>query len=245
MAEAHYSLRHGILVIGVVFTLGACTPVGPDLQIQRDATTPVAEQRVREADRTYARMLRDAKANPGQTNWTALRSAYAASNAYDPAVGNGLAMHAIRLAERDGDYAGAAKLSRDALAQNWMNLPAHLSAATAARMLGDHDSSTREMTIIRGLSATIVAGHDGTSPQTAFPVLATVEEYIIAGASHHLVQGQALRRIDGEWYDILDVTRPPDTTVKKMYFLIDLMFARESQIATGRARPVAESKLEE
>jgi hypothetical protein len=185
------------------------------------------------AGQTYRAMLEAAQNDPSHMDWSALRQAYAASPAYDPASGNGLSMRETNMAAARGDWAQVVTLAEAETRRNWMNMPAHFLAQNAYLHLGNQAAASPHTLVANAFVHGLVSGGNGRTPQTAFSVLGTAEEYIVLSALHGRMQKQELRQIDGHWFDILTFVKPPAVTPGQLYFAIDTMFARESALATG------------
>ncbi len=186
-----------------------------------------------QAARAYGTLLRTAKADPAHMDWASLRQAYAASPVYNPATGNTPSMRPEMAAAASGDWARAAALCEAALARNWMNMPAHFIAAKAYQSLGNQPEAAKHLFVTKAFLRGILAGGNGASPATAYPVLATIEEYIVLSVSHARLLNQRLVNEAGHVYDAMAFTRPPSPATGMMYFAIDTMFARETKLATG------------
>ena len=174
----------------------------------------------------YQSLLATAKAGGQETDWGALRMAYADSAEFDLTGGR---TDAARKAMFDALNAGDAKAALDQarliLAQDYVDIDAHVVADWADQKLGDAPGAKREHDIVVGLLRSIRTG-DGSSPAKAFTPISVGEEYAVMRAFDMKVSDQALIQAAGHSYDKLDVT---DSDGKKLsfYFQIDRIIAAE------------------
>lgn len=189
----------------------------------------------------FAVMLVAAKANPGGTDWTALRAAYAASPAFDPSAGEGQAIRASIAALQTGNSAEALAQAQADLQINWMDLRGHILAATAKVGLNGPNPSDPDLVAAEGIIHAIRATGDGHTPATALHVLAVSEEYVLLELSHMKALQQRLVRINGHSFDVLTIIDPQTGRQGGVYFSVDTLLARETALATGQAQviPVA------
>jgi hypothetical protein len=184
-------------------------------------------------------MLAVAQTDPAGTDWTALRAAYAASPAYDPTTGDGPAMRDCIAATNTENWPEAAAEAQIAINQNFMDLRAHIFAVRAETALGNAAAANREAPIAIGMLHTILATGTGTSPATAYHVLATSEEYDIIRLFGFRPLGlQGLKNMNGHWYDVLGIYSPQSGASAAMWFNVDVSFARVTAIATGQANVI-------
>ncbi len=193
--------------------------------------------------RIYRHMLDAALANPSATDWTALRHAYAASPAYDPFVAEKPGAPNAALAARQGDWQSAASIADAAATANTMDLRAQFTASVADRHVGRVADADMHRAIGRGILQAILATGNGTTPQTAFHVLGTSEEYIVLDAMHMRRGSQSLIHQDGHAYDRLSATHLPDGRPGDVWFNIDVSFAAETSVALGQKHPVPQNDL--
>ena len=188
-------------------------------------------------------MLDAALANPSAADWAALRQAYADSPAYDPFVGLKPGAPNAVAAIRRGDWQNAAAIADAAAAANTMDLRAQMNAAAADRRIGRVANANIHHDIAVGLLRTIVATGNRATPQTAYHVLGTSEEYVVLDTLHLRPGVQALVPLDGHTYDRLTCTHMPDGQPATVWFNIDVSFAGEKSVTLGQRHPVPQSDL--
>lgn len=207
------------------------------------AAAPALSPTQRAAAVRYHRLLDAAKAAPEAADWTALRAAYAASPAYDPAAGHTQAEAAMAATLQRGDNAAAAALAEQATARNWMDLRAHVMAYLAYTKLHQPDRAAPHQRAAQGITRALRATGDGASPATAIHVLATSEEYVLLLFMHLQSVRQSLIPVAGHTYDRLDATPPAGGTPRQLWFNIDVSLAREAAVSMGGAVPIPDSAL--
>jgi hypothetical protein len=195
----------------------------------------------------FHRLLIAAKANPGGTDWPALRAAYAASATYDPYAGSTPEAAATEAALQRLDFRLAATIADQALRQDWMDLRAQFAAAAAEKQLGNASQAAAHQQAATGSLHAVMATGDGASTGTAFHVLAASEEYLVVQSLQLHAHGKRLQQVSGHWYDVLTVSRTPGSPRAELYFNVDTPLARETSLngsegMTG-GRPTTDDQL--
>ncbi|HZC16658.1 MAG TPA: hypothetical protein VE309_07845 [Caulobacteraceae bacterium] len=175
----------------------------------------------------YQSLLAAAKAAGDQpVDWGVLRLAYADSAEFDLTGGRtDAARKAMFAAVNAGDAKTALTQARLILAQDYVDIDAHVVADLASKKPGDTATAAREHAIVLGLLRSVRIG-DGSSPAMALKVITVGEEYAVTRAFDMTVTGQALVQDGGHSYDRLSVT-DPDGKPLTIYFLIDNIVAAE------------------
>ncbi|HEY3886946.1 MAG TPA: DUF4919 domain-containing protein [Caulobacteraceae bacterium] len=174
----------------------------------------------------YQALLATAKAGGPAIDWGALRMAYADSAEFD-LTGGGAdpARKAMFAAINAGDAKAALAQAQLILAQDYVDIDAHVVADLANEKLGDAAGAKREHDIVVGLLRSIRTG-DGSSPAQAFTPISVGEEYAVMRAFDLKVTAQELILAAGHSYDKLDVT-DSDGKTQSFYFQIDRIVAAE------------------
>ncbi|MDJ0387805.1 DUF4919 domain-containing protein [Roseomonas sp. E05] len=169
-------------------------------------------------------MLLAAKRNPAAADYTALRLAYARSPEYNPFLGVLRRSSSLAPLMQARDDRAALTRANALLDEYWLDVAVHLFAADAATRLGEAEQATMHRTVGAGLVRSIRSSGDGTSPATAYTVIATGEEYLLVLLANQHVRAQALIEVNGHKYDRLTTTDAAGT-VRQVYFNVDLLFA--------------------
>jgi hypothetical protein len=211
-------MRHALTALLVLLALATALPAA--------AFDGASEAR-------YQSLLAAAKAGGGQgVDWAALRLAYADSAEFDlTGARTDAARKAMFNAVNAGDPKTALAQAQIIIAQDYVDIDAHLVADLASQKLGDTATSSREHDIVLGLLRSIHTS-DGASPATALKVITVGEEYATMRAFDMTVTGQALVQDSGHSYDRLSVTDPNGKPLT-VYFLVDSIVAAER----GALRP--------
>ena len=195
------------------------------------------------AGRAYHRLLDAAKSNPAASDWGALRDAYAKSPAFDPLVGGPTpAARDLAQAVRSEQWALAAERAQAAASANWMDLRAHLYGGIANRKLGNMAAAAVHEAAAQGIVREIRASGNGRTKQTAYRALAVSEEYALLNLAGLTFRQQALVQEGGHAYDRMTCVTPEGATVD-VFFRIDQLFARETDMVLGKASPVPDNAL--
>jgi hypothetical protein len=179
---------------------------------------------------TYDALVAKAEADGLSVDYTALRTAFAASNRNDPL---GFAMDQnigqMMIAMNSGDCGKALESSEKVLKASFINILAHLVRSECLNKSGELARAAREDTIISGLRDSIFLSGDGDSKKTAFVVVTLDEERFVLLAKGFNETKQALIEDDGHSYDLIE-GKSKDGTARSVYFQIDAITAAEARI---------------
>lgn len=100
-------------------------------------------------------------------------------------------------AHRDKDYATVKEKSGVWLHRFPIDSPVHWMRAKALQATGDYAGYIRHLLWYRGLIASIMAGRDGRTPQTAFRVVALREEHFLVRDMGARIDTQDVIEVDG------------------------------------------------
>jgi hypothetical protein len=171
---------------------------------------------------TYEELLAAAKADPGGGDYHALRMAFAHTDEYAPYVQDAENIEKLRVSLTDRDMESALDAVAQLLAQNYLDIEAHMAADYAHTMLEQYDDSAYHRAFARGLIQAILATGDGRGFETAFIVLNVSEEYTVLRVMGLVPGNQRLIEHEGHWFDILSGRQRETNSNLELYFNIDL-----------------------
>jgi hypothetical protein len=212
--------RKGILWLGLsMVVLGAVAP--------RSAPAATAQP-------TYESLLEKARRGDPGLDYTALRMAAADHlaklgkiYAADPEL-----RQKMRAALHDDQWAAVIEIGNQVLAQNFLDVDAHMFVAFAYEKSHQQDKAAPHRAVGDGLMKSILASGNGRSFETAFVVISVDEEYAVL-KHYRLTPGkQDLVSAGGHHYDVLGAQTDAheDATV---YFNIDKVVAIEDAHLSG------------
>jgi Domain of unknown function (DUF4919) len=183
----------------------------------RSATEPAPEQQA-----SYSDLVARARSGPADVDYLALRNAYAEDPSYNP-YGGKVSSFVVDMnkAFRDGDCAAALVQAQNVIELAFVNIEAHFVAGVCHQRAGDLEAARREITMARGLYASILKSGDGKSPETAYHVVTVAEEYSVLRGLGLTKEIQALQNKDGHAYDVLGAKSADGSTSVTLYFNID------------------------
>jgi Domain of unknown function (DUF4919) len=168
----------------------------------------------------YQTLLARLKIGDKTVDFTELRQAYADSPEYasgcDPDESK-----AMLSALRQGDYAQALALAKKILGDCYLDIQAHQVAYVASRKMQHAREANFHRFIVHGLLEAIFHSGNGKSPETAWVVLSTDEEYVILRVLRLAPASQSLLNSGGHAYDRLDAVDPRTQQKVSLYFNID------------------------
>jgi hypothetical protein len=178
-----------------------------------------------DAEARYQALLTQAKASAPESDWQALRFAYADRPSFNPFAQNTAKSDMFKQVE-GGDCEAALADAKSLLGADYVDADAHL-AAFCEDKAGDAAAAKLDRDIGMGLLQSIVTGA-GTSPDSAFVVIDVDEEYALFRARGLKVTNQALVQQKGHTYDAITTLDPQGGATATYYFLIDRVVAAEA-----------------
>ena len=179
---------------------------------------------------SYDSLVKRAEADGLSIDYTALRTAYAASDRDDPLdFSSEQDIGQMMKAMASGDCDGALESSEKVLRASFINLLAHLVRSECLNQQGELARAAREDTIISGLRDSIFLSGDGASAKTAFVVVTLDEERFVLSAKGLEEMRQALIQDNGHSYDLIE-GKSKDGATKSVYFQVDAITAAEARI---------------
>jgi hypothetical protein len=178
------------------------------------------------AQPTYESLLERAQRGDPGLDFTAFRMAFADRLAKAKAADPELRKKMFDALHQD-QWAAVIETANQVLAQNHLDIDAHMFVAFAYEKSHQPEKAARHRTVGDGLMKSILASGDGRTPKTAFVVVSVEEEYSVL-RHYRLAPGeQSLVTADGHSYDVLDAqTRSHEKAT--VFFNIDKIVAIEN-----------------
>lgn len=170
----------------------------------------------------YATLLADLKSGNTDIDYTQLRLSYPDSPEAKQAKDTSEAEKAMVSAMSAGNNAEALAQANLVLANDFLNIDAHFVALAASRALGDWQTAAFHRSFIRGMIRSIMGSGDGKSPQTAWVVINTQEEYVVLRVLGYLTPKQSPLQKDGHSYDVMRAKNPQTEIEDTFYFNADI-----------------------
>ncbi len=170
----------------------------------------------------YQELLAAAMADPEGGDYHALRMAYTRTDEYAPYVQDAGNIETLRVSLGNRDMDTALDTVAQLLAQNYLDIEAHMAADYVYTMLERYDQSAYHRTLARGLIQAILGTGDGRGFATAFIVLNVSEEYTVLRVMGLVPGNQRLVEHEGHWFDILSGRQRDTNNAMELYFNIDL-----------------------
>ena len=193
-----------------------------------DVSPPARPEPLRrgEGPQSYEALLERIKRGDSSVDFGTLRLALAASPAYRPYNGEAdrlrSAMFAAYAAE---DYEAAHDRARRLLEADYLDIDGHMVKALVEERLGNTELARFHQFMAVNLVRSILASGDGKSPETAYVVIATAEEYAILNLRGLRPAGQALIHANGHSFDRLRAVGGEGGEPVTLYFNVDLPLA--------------------
>ncbi|MCU1267016.1 MAG: hypothetical protein JWM21_3334 [Acidobacteria bacterium] len=184
--------------------------------------TPVAAQTQKRS--TYETLLERVKKSDQAVDFQELRLAYTDTSAYSPYGSTSMARKNMFEALKQKDYEKTLTNATTMLSANYLDIMGHFGAFVAQRELGHADLSVYHRWVFEGLLNSIKNSGDGKTPETAFVVIATDEEYALFNYLGLRPQDQALVKEKGHNFDRMTALDPQTNQTVVYYFNIDKPF---------------------
>lgn len=183
------------------------------------------------AKQTYEQMVESVKRGDPNINFAALRFAFLDSSSehkdgfFNARLLNGL--------NQQKDYQKLLDTANGFIAQDFVDIRSHFSAAAAYKALGNDAEFQKELVVAKGLMQSILDSGDGKSQKTAYVVINTSEEYAvleflgIRATGQSLILGRTNQTSGGPAYDALHATRNGQNM--DIYFDIAKFYGKEGK----------------
>jgi hypothetical protein len=184
------------------------------------------------AQPTYQSLLERARRGDPELDFTAFRMAsadrLAKADAADPKLRKKMfdALH-------NDQWAAVIETGNQVLAQNFLDIDAHMFVAQAYEKSGEPEKAKLHRTMGNGLIKSILASGNGRSLETAFVVISVDEEYAVLKHYRLRSEKQALVHAGEHSYDVLTAQTGDTHQEATVYFNIDKVVAIESAQLSG------------
>ena len=192
----------------------------PTPQTPAAKPSPTPEAQKSDATKKYEALLEKAKKGEGEIDFKALRFAFFETPEFNPLSGM-LDFRAVWGPVFQSNWAEAVKQAEIVLAKNYVDANAHMTAHIAYRQQGNEEKAKFHRRWADGLLASITAGGDGKSPETAWHVISTSEQYAVLQSMNLRRTSQALINANGHAYDMVTVVDPQTKAEVKFFFNVD------------------------
>lgn len=181
-----------------------------------------AAEEARSPEREFQSLLERVKKSDPTVDFAAMRKLQTRLDSYKP-YGADVEDRPFALVSA-GKLDQAKSLAEHVLGLNYLDLEAHMAAATIAEKRGDATAAAHHHYVMNGVLDSIFQSGDGKSLETAFVVITLSEEYAVMSQLGLRVGSQALLNDDaGHSYDQLTGVNPKTQASQEVYFNIDAL----------------------
>ena len=173
---------------------------------------------------TYEALLEKLKKNDQSVDFKELRLAYTDASAYSPYGGDPALRKTMFKALEAKEYDKGLTNATSILDSNYLDIMGHFGSFAAHRELGHADKAAYHQFVFEGLLNSIRNSGDGKTPETAFIVISTDEEYALFSYLGLRPQGQALIKEKDHSYDRMTALDPKTNQSVVYFFNIDKPF---------------------
>jgi len=122
------------------------------------------------------------------------------------------------------EFAKAIEQADVVLANEYVNIDAHVVESAANRELGAMEKADFHRAVWHGLIDSILKSGDGKSPKTAWVVISVHEEYVVLQVLGFTLSQQSLLHQGGHSYDEMKAKNDQDGSEQTFYFNVDIPF---------------------
>ncbi|KNY30304.1 DUF4919 domain-containing protein [Pseudobacteroides cellulosolvens] len=162
------------------------------------------------------------KKNPTEIDYLQLRMAYTKTNYYNP-YGSRNELNELSNLFEEGKFKEIINKAPKLLTAKFVDIDFHMVVFSAAEQVNDEKISAFHGFIINKLVDSILNSGDGKTPETAFIVINTDEEYALLGCLGLRRTTQSLIKHNERSYDLLEAV-DKEGNQHKIYFNIDIPF---------------------
>lgn len=162
------------------------------------------------------------KKNPSEINYFELRMAYTKTDYYNPYGGENVINELSNLFD-EGKFKEIIQKVPELFVPHFVNIDFHMIVFSAAKQLNDNNLLSFHGFVANKLIDSILDSGDGKTPESAYVVINTNEEYALIGVLGLKMKAQSLLKIKEKNYDLLEVVDGEGNDTK-IYFNIDLPF---------------------
>jgi hypothetical protein len=173
---------------------------------------------------SYSDLLARVKKGDSTIDFKELRLSYADTSEYNPYGSDRDTRLKMFAALKAKEFQQAVESAEKILASNFVELNAHFAAYVGNRELGHADKATFHKFMFDGLIKSITGSGDGHSPETAFIVISTDEEYVLFNYLGLRAAEQSLITQNGHSFDRMTATNPKTNETMVYFFNIDKPF---------------------
>jgi hypothetical protein len=173
-------------------------------------------------DSAYLELVVEALRSPDSVDYTPIRHAYTRTSFCTPTIGDADMMTAMRKAYNEQRYDDVILYGEKIVKGHFVNSRAHMTLDMSYEKIGEQEKASFYYLIAYGLVQSILASGNGKSPETAYQVIAVLEEYVITDVLGYKVEEQTLIDHEGSSYDRLDVVKIKTNEKATLYFNVDI-----------------------
>jgi uncharacterized protein DUF4919 len=229
-ARGKITLLRLLFLLACLWLALALLPVGATAHEspQRSEAAPQSEGAPQReaAPQSYEALLERIKRGDSTVDFGALRLALAASPAYRPYNPEAESLRKEMLsAYAAEDYDTAHDRARRLLQANYLDIGGQMVSALVEKRLGNTELARFHQFMAVSLLRSILDSGDGKSPETAYVVIATAEEYAVLNLLGLRPGEQSLIHANGHSFDRLRAVGRDAGEPVTLYFNVDLPIA--------------------
>lgn len=173
----------------------------------------------------YAQLLARLKGGDTAIDYAKLRYGFASTAAYNPYAKFSAEREAMFKALESKQFDLAVKQAKALLDQNYQDMESHFVCVIAFGESGNQSQKAYHNAVLKGLIGSLYASGDGKSPETAYQVISTDEEYFLFNINGYRTIRQSLIEKDGVHYDKMELEYTKTGAKVTMYFNVERPFS--------------------
>lgn len=171
----------------------------------------------------YYTLLKQLKKGDTTVDFAALRLSYTKTAEYSPYRDVNEKKEMIEALNKR-EFEKALGFAHSVLEKNYLDMDAHFVSRTAYKETNNTEKQNYHSFVLKGLLDSIYHSGNGQTPETAFTVITTAEEYFFLRVYGYTVAKSSLMQLNGHHYDKMDTEERKTGARAVFYFNVDMPY---------------------
>jgi hypothetical protein len=179
---------------------------------------------IKDPAKDYYSLVARLKSGDTSIDYAKLRYLFTRTSEYKPYGGDTVDREAMWMAMKSKEYEPAIKHCQAVLSKNYTDMEAHFVCNIAYREAGNTKQQSFHSAVLKGLIGSLYRSGNGESPETAFIVIGTDEEYFMLNMNDYkTIRQKLLVKLDMH-FDEMEVEKEKTGVISKIYFNVEFPF---------------------
>lgn len=179
---------------------------------------------IKDPAKDYYMLVSRLKDGDTSVDYAKLRYSFTRTAEYKPYGGDRVDRKTINMAMEKKEYEAAIQHAQAVLSKNYTDMEAHFFCNIAYREVGNTKQQAFHSAVLKGLIGSLYRSGNGESPETAYIVIGTDEEYFMLNMNGYKILRQKLLKKDDMHFDEMDVEKEKTGIKSKIYFNVEFPY---------------------